>query len=170
MIEQKKKICKNCKTLQFLWSKGRCKQCAYIEDASPIKKVSDKKKASFPKSNELSPYFSYHVSQIEKNPYCINCGAGMQASHFHVCHILPKAYFPSVKSNLDNAVYMCTSILGGLGCHEEYDSSQNSKDFLEDFPALDKILVQFNKFKHLITETGRKEFRVLEELSNGKKD
>lgn len=91
----------------------------------------------------------------------------MQASHFHVCHILPKAHFPSVKSNLDNAVYMCTSILGGVGCHGEFDSSQNSKDFLEDFPALDKILIQFNKFKHLVVETGRKEFRVLEELSNG---
>lgn len=166
MLQVKKKICKNCNTPQYLWSRGRCKICASIEDASPIKKVSDKKKASLPKSNELTPYFAYHISQIEKNPYCINCRGRIQASHFHVCHILPKAHFSSVKANLDNAVYMCTSILGGFGCHDEFDSSQNNKKYLEDFPALDKILTQFNKFKHLVIETGRKEFMVLEELSN----
>ena len=168
MLQAKKKICIICNELNFIWSKKRCKSCATKEDASPIKKISDKKKSSLPKSNELSPYFAYHVSQIEKNPYCINCKGKIQASHFHVCHILPKAHFSSVKANLDNAVYMCTSILGGFGCHDEFDSSQNNKEFLEDFPALDKILIQFNKFKHLVIETGRKEFRVLEELNNRK--
>ncbi len=169
MLQAKKKICIICNELSYIWSRKRCKSCASKEDASPIKKVSDKKKASFHKSNELSPYCAYHVSQLEKNPYCINCWERIQASHFHVAHVLPKAKFPSVKANLDNAVYLCTSVLGGdQNCHYMFDDNANDKDWLEDFPALDKILIQFNKFKHLVTETGRKEFRVLEEFSNKK--
>lgn len=171
MLQAKKKICKNCNTPQYLWSRGRCKLCSSIEDASSIKKVSDKKKSSLPKSNELNPYFAYHISQIEKNPYCINCKGRIQASHFHVAHVLPKQFFKSVKSNLDNAVYLCASVLGGdQNCHYMFDDNANDKNWLEDFPALDKILVQFNKFKHLVVETGRKEFRILEELSNGKEN
>lgn len=160
-----------CNELSFIWSRKRCKSCATKEDASPIKKISDKKKANLPKSNELSPYFAYHITQIEKNPYCANCGEKIQASHFHVAHILPKRSYPSVKSNLDNAIYLCTSVLGGnQNCHYMFDDNANDKDWLEDFHALDKILVQFNKFKHLVVETGKKEFRILEELSNGEKD
>lgn len=164
-IEVKKKICRICSTLQYIWSKGRCKKCTSIENASSPNKSKDKNN-DVPKSNELAPYFIYHVAQIDKNPVCANCGCGIKASYFHVAHILPKSKYPSVKANLDNAVYLCTSILGGNGCHEMFDSNANDKWWVEDFLALDDIIRQFNKFKHLVTETGKKEFRILNEIAN----
>ena len=127
---------------------------------------SDSFKKESNKSN-LSPYFSYHIEMIEKSNKCENCQCYLVPSHFHIAHILPKSKYKSVSNNLDNAMYLCTSILGGNGCHDEFDKNQNDIEYLSTFPIIEKVISRFNKIKKFLTEEEKSkvEYRVLEELS-----
>jgi hypothetical protein len=181
-MESKKKICKKCGELDYWFSKKRCKLCAQKDYAKKslekklsaplpnISKQTDKNKEAKKEKRELlNPFFEYHIAQIAKNPYCQNCGIKIEASHFHVAHILPKAKYVSIMNNLDNALYLCTSVLGGNGCHEDYDRLQNNSDGIKQVlnqECIELLLSKFSKFKTLCKEKGKAYFAI-EELGAG---
>lgn len=167
-MEYKKKICNVCGENTYIFSKGRCKICASKDYA----KKTQENKSKTPKTNSveksnLSPFFSYHISRIEKNNICQICQCKITPSHFHVAHILPKSKYKSVSNNLDNALYLCTSILGGNGCHETFDNNQNDIEFLSELNIIEDVLFKFNKIKKFLTdiEKSKVEYRTLEMIS-----
>ena len=128
MIQQKKKICKNCQTEQYIFSKGRCQRCATIEDSKPLKRGSTiKKQTEKNKVNRKSQsairdvYFDYHIRNCRSSehsgtiiffPTRANC-----------CHLFDKARHPSVQGNLINCVYLT------LDEHTRFDQLLFSHDF-----------------------------------------
>lgn len=61
---RKKKICKGCSTLQFLFGRGLCKKCYCIQHQKPIKKISEKQGEIIAEYKEVRKEF------LTKNPYC----------------------------------------------------------------------------------------------------
>jgi hypothetical protein len=136
MIQQKKKICKNCQTEQYIFSKGRCQKCATIEDSKPlkrgttIKKQTEKNKANRKSQSAIRDvYFDYHIRNCRSSehsgtiiffPTRANC-----------CHLFDKARHPSVQGNLINCVYLT------LDEHTRFDQLLYSNEFdklEEEFP------------------------------------
>jgi hypothetical protein len=136
MIQQKKKICKNCQTEQHIFSKGRCQRCATIEDSKPLKRgTTIKKQTEKNKVNRKSQsairdvYFDYHIRNCRSSehsgtiiffPTRANC-----------CHLFDKARHPSVQGNLINCVYLT------LDEHTRFDQLLYSNEFdrlEEEFP------------------------------------
>lgn len=136
MIQKKKKICKNCQTEQYIFSKGRCQRCATIEDSKPlkrgttIKKQTDKNKANRKSQSAIRDvYFDYHIRNCRSSehsgtiiffPTRANC-----------CHLFDKARHPSVQGNLINCVYLT------LDEHTRFDQLLYSNEFdklEEEFP------------------------------------
>jgi hypothetical protein len=136
MIQQKKKICKNCQTEQYIFSKGRCQRCATIEDSKPlkrgstIKKQTEKNKIYRKSQSEVRDvFFEYHIRNCRSSehsgtiiffPTRANC-----------CHLFDKARHPSVQGNLINCVYLT------LDEHTRFDQLLYSNEFdklEEEFP------------------------------------
>jgi hypothetical protein len=136
MIQQKKKICKNCQTEQYIFSKGRCQRCATIEDSKPLKRGSTIKKQTeknkiYRKSQSgiREVFFEYHIRNCRSSehsgtiiffPTRANC-----------CHLFDKARHPSVQGNLINCVYLT------LDEHTRFDQLLYSNEFdklEEEFP------------------------------------
>jgi hypothetical protein len=136
MIQQKKKICKNCQTEQYIFSKGRCQRCATIEDSKPlkrdttIKKQTDKNKTIRKSQSAIRDvYFDYHIRNCRSSehsgtiiffPTRANC-----------CHLFDKARHPSVQGNLINCIYLT------LDEHTRFDQLLYSHEFEkleEEFP------------------------------------
>jgi hypothetical protein len=136
MIQQKKKICKNCQTEQYIFSKGRCQRCATIEDSKPlkrgttIKKQTEKNKVIRKSQSAIRDvYFDYHIHNCRSSehsgtiiffPTRANC-----------CHLFDKARHPSVQGNLINCVYLT------LDEHTRFDQLLYSNEFdklEEEFP------------------------------------
>src|SRR6478736_509819 len=112
MLNKKLYKCDKCNKEVAVRSKGLCSYCRNKE--KPLKKVF--KIRTKAESKKLSAFFIKHIEQIKKNPICDNCGSKLQGSHFEVAHILPKRKTggnPEVADNENNALYLCSMILGG---------------------------------------------------------
>ena len=136
MIQQKKKICKNCQTEQYIFSKGRCQRCATIEDSKPLKRGSTIKKQteknkSYRKSQSTirDVFFDYHIQNCRSSEH-----SGVSIlfpTRANCCHLFDKARHPSVQGNLINCLYLT------LDEHTKFDQLLYSHEFgkLEDeFP------------------------------------
>lgn len=72
-------------------------------------------------AGSLQEWFKNVAKEIDKNPYCWNCGEWISPKYYRhaSAHIFPKAHFFSVSINPNNYL-----VLGaGCGCHSEFDSS-----------------------------------------------
>lgn len=136
MIQQKKKICKNCQTEQYIFSKGRCQRCATIEDSKPlkrgatIKKQTDKNKSYRKSQSEIRDrYFDFHISLCKASD---ESGVSIpNPTRANICHLFDKARHPSVQANIYNCVYLT------LDEHTRFDQLlyQHEFDKLEqEFP------------------------------------
>jgi hypothetical protein len=136
MIQQKKKICKNCQTEQYIFSKGRCQRCATIEDSKPLKrgttinKQTDKNKAIRKSQSAIRDvYFDYHISNCKVSEHS---GTNIfNPSRANICHLFDKARHPSVQGNLINYIYLT------LDEHTRFDQLLYSHEFEkleEEFP------------------------------------
>jgi hypothetical protein len=136
MIQQKKKICKNCQTEQYIFSKGRCQRCATIEDSKPlkrgstIKKQTEKNKSYRKSQSEIRDrYFDFHISLCKASD---ESGAPIpNPTRANICHLFDKARHPSVQANIYNCVYLT------LDEHTRFDQLlyQHEFDKLEqEFP------------------------------------
>lgn len=153
--------CNNCGRKVQIRSKGLCPSCRKKEREnsgeltkpnysipSITRKTLEKKRQ---KIAELNPYFEYHINRIvSKGLYCENeCGVKLQGLRSEVAHILPKREaggHPEVKSNLDNALYLC------VNCHTKFDNNQLDLGKIKTFPVWEKAVERYHKFKHLIVK------------------
>jgi hypothetical protein len=136
MIQQKKKICKNCQTEQYIFSKGRCQRCATIEDSKPLKrgttinKQTDKNKAIRKSQSAIRDvYFDYHISNCKVSEH--SGTTIFNPSRANICHLFDKARHPSVQGNLINCIYLT------LDEHTRFDQLLYSHEFEkleEEFP------------------------------------
>lgn len=96
----------------------------------------------------LQLYYEYHLPKVVR---CENCGRPINdVGHKNIAHILPKSQFKSVSTNIDNSLYLCTSLDGPVkGCHEIYDTGFETAKRMTVWSIAKE---RFNKFKHLITE------------------
>lgn len=136
MLQQKKKICKNCKTEQYIFSKGRCQRCATIEDKKPLKRGSviskqSEKNKLYRKSQSAirDTYFEYHIANCRGSEH-----SGVSIlfpTRANCCHLFDKARHPSVQANLINCVYLT------LDEHTRFDQLLYSNQFdklRDEFP------------------------------------
>lgn len=137
MLQQKKKICKNCSTEQYIFSKGRCQRCATIEDSKPLKRGSSIKKQTeknklYRKSQSAirNEYFSHHIEICKSSE---ESGVTIfEPTRANICHLFDKARHPSVQAHLYNYVYLT------LDEHTRFDQLLYSHEF-------EKLEVEFQK-------------------------
>lgn len=113
IIFKKEKICLNCNTRGFIWKNKLCKKCYY----AIINKENE--------NEDLIFYFKHHLNILNSKTHkCCNCDFPLyNPTTVNVAHILPKAIFKSVRSNINNVLYLC------LNCHGSYDHSwKKAKD------------------------------------------
>lgn len=79
---------------------------------------------------------------------CENCNASVKCGRTANAHILPKAIFKSVSTNIHNHLYLC------FYCHSQFDKSWETATKMNVFSL---AIERFNKFKDEITETERNE-------------
>lgn len=128
MLQQKKKVCKNCHTEQYIFSKGRCQKCATIEDSKPlkrgsiIKKQTDKNKTYRKSQSAIRDiYFDFHIQNCKRSE---QSGSPIYSpTRANCCHLFDKARHPSVQGNLKNFVYLT------LDEHTRFDQLLYSHEF-----------------------------------------
>ncbi len=170
---QKKKNCKSCGKPSFIFSKGRCKQCATIEDTKArVKKVNASVKASIRSLNQYSPNVEAVQKAGLKKPTekqkwftlirgkltgLCKCGCNQPSSkhqekyYFHsCCHVFPQKTFESVQFHPDNFVER--AFWGG--CHSVMDDTgMNRWTSFADWEHIKEI---FHELAPLLTEEERK--------------
>lgn len=76
MIERKRKICKECKEPEFLWSKGLCRSCWMRLNAKPIKSSGKApKKQSKQGKERQKTYEAAKAKYLGLHPTCERCGS-----------------------------------------------------------------------------------------------
>lgn len=129
-IKAKKKTCKGCGNLTYIWARGMCKSCdrqanphkyGIKKTPKPLKRVPIKKgstarhKAN--KSAERVAMEAFWETKKDKQGrvFCEECGKQIKYDPSHCAHILSKGAFPSLRCVLDNLMALC------FGCHTIYD-------------------------------------------------
>lgn len=155
MIQQKKKICKNCQTEQYIFSKGRCQRCATIEDSKPlnrgstIKKQTEKNKSYRKSQSEIrNNFFSYHINLCK---FSEESGVIIyEPNRSNICHLFSKSKHPSVQDNLYNYVYLT------LEEHSRFDKllfENNFEKLEKEFPnCWDKVVHRMKIVSKACTE------------------
>lgn len=141
-MQLKKKICNECNRLDYIFSKGRCKSCAY---KSYFKKSKTKKV-----KNNLSSWFNVQKSQIPN--FCEECGESLEmlvnSSYWTttIAHIVPKRAnkYPSVATHPLNRMFYCDH------CHNRFDNLGLSE--IESFKSLPVIKKRFLKIYESMTD------------------
>lgn len=108
----KKKKCKECNQLSYLFSKGRCKSCASksYKKMNKVKKKTGERELFIEIWNER-----YHI--------CTNCGInlGNEPKVGFFSHIKPKSIYPELRLDKNNIQLLC------LTCHTAYDHGSKEK-------------------------------------------
>ena len=99
---KKEKICTGCgKSVLSFWKKGFCKFCASKTHKKLSKKISKNKLEI---KDEMEGYFSYHINKCSRSE---NSNEHIHSpNRSNICHIFPKSKYKSVRSVLDNCVYL----------------------------------------------------------------
>lgn len=102
MIPRKKKKCKECGKDSYIWSKGRCRPCAFrsYKRPGPSKNVKEK--------IDLDTKF-YEEIWSECPHYCEECDKylGDKWERYMFSHILSKGSQPRLRHNKDNINLLC---------------------------------------------------------------
>lgn len=107
MIARKKKICVDCGTEQFIFSKGKCKLCA--SKNTSLKGGGFIKVVKKPKSNkkELDTYFEQKITQLNKTRVSEESGKPIPfPTRGNICHLLDKSSHKSVAHHPENYVFL----------------------------------------------------------------
>lgn len=140
MIKPKKKICTTCGKETYIFSKGRCKNCAQRDYNKPTaEKI------------ENSDFFKEFVKTAK--PVCRESKRHIpNFSKFNCCHIFPKRRYKSVAHNPDNI------IIYSFQKHTRFDElldRMKIDEFIKEFPNSHKIVIEkVKKLIPLITEHG----------------
>jgi hypothetical protein len=149
-IKIKKKICKTCKTEQYIFSKGNCKRCA-ARSYAPIRRtpIASKKTIS-PSDDNMQKWFDDTRKKLTGICQC-GCGNKSQKNddtffRGSCCHIFPKRKFKSIRCHPLN--YVERAMFGG--CHSIMDDT--SIDRWVNFADWDDIKARFYVLSPLLTD------------------
>lgn len=147
-----------CENKQPILSKGYCnfhknkqlspKMKHYIAKSTSKNRLKKKEKSEL-----MRPFWEFHLENVEKNPFCENCGCKIQGNINNLAHILPKRNFggnPEVSNHPSNCIYLCASINGGeeTGCHDRFDKiSATTKVYLMN--CWEKCVNKYLTFRQL---------------------
>lgn len=153
-VTRKKKLCKSCGEEKYIFSKGNCEQCS--------KKTTPKIKTATPKAIEkrkedrkdFRDFFSKAIEELERNPFCQNCG-GKIKTFLHpvnnIAHILNKSKYKSVSTHPENYIFLCSSKDEISSCHEVFDNKMSERKNMECFTLAYR---KFKKFENQVLERG----------------
>ena len=116
MIERKKKKCKGCGEMHYIWAKGQCKKC-YMLGKKPYimrKSVAAIVKTKRHKENKDAEYVAMRakwreIQMVKGSVTCMECGKplGDEMQPMNMAHVLSKGSYPSFRCDLRNLVPMC---------------------------------------------------------------
>lgn len=140
MINRKKKICNECETEQYIWARGKCKDCnqriSMAEQLQIRTKIrtsgnndsgfQNKQKRIYPISKKKKPTgeaILFKVIWETRSHICINCKIplGNEAKTFYFSHIKSKKQFPELRLLAENIQLLCWD------CHYAYDFQTKDK-------------------------------------------
>lgn len=93
---------------------------------------------------ELWDWYERQVRRLKDE--CEECGCKTKMrkrEHWAVAHIFSKGLFPSIATNDDNWMELCS------GCHTKFDDNLEKASKMKVFKT---AIERFKKFEHLITE------------------
>ncbi len=104
-MERKQKICKECGKEEYIWARGKCKQCDYkTKPPKPLAKTKIKQKFSKP-TGELVLFQSIFNSRRRA---CYVCNTPLNTFDvWNFSHILPKSTHPEFRLYDKNIVLKC---------------------------------------------------------------
>lgn len=134
MLERKRKECKGCGGMEYIWAKGKCKKCYMLgKKSSRVFKVTDRYKEV--KDSEYSAMRTKWrtLEMRDGGVYCMECGKdlGGEMQPGNMAHVLSKGSYPSFRCDLRNLVAMCYEhhqmmdgqvdgkVRSDMGCYEE---------------------------------------------------
>lgn len=147
MIKKKLHICE-CGRNSYGYK--RCQSCRSKEYQKRIKHR--KQETSKVLGDNLAEYYTHHINKIQSGLYhCEECDTPIykKTTSTNVAHILPKSVFISVRSLLENYLYLCGD------CHSKYDSSYENAAKMKVWAI---ALNRLKAFLHLVREK-RKELQ-----------
>lgn len=94
-IKLKGKICKRCGKPKYIFSRGRCKDCARIEDHQPIDDHSDNEFPELIKECDdlFSKYIRLKYADKDGNVECYTCGAKKHWTILQNGHYIPRGCY-----------------------------------------------------------------------------
>lgn len=137
-IKQNKRECNECGEVDYIFSRGRCKRCAYISYGS-ISRGNRKIKPN------RANFFKEQIDIIQNtNSGCQECNKPLSGRTYEVCHILDKSSYPSVGEEPSNIMFYCSD------CHNEFDGYPLERHKrMKSFPT---VLKRFKLFKGQVPE------------------
>lgn len=158
-IINKKKKCKSCGRMDYIFSKGRCKQCSTQEDSKKRIDAHEEQETECGRAKknnsgaEIQRWFLDRRDEMVG--YCANCGKPSCKNDdkyykHSIAHILPKAYFPSVATHPSNWIELC---FWGNSCHTNMD---NKTLDLSEMACWDVIVKRFQEIYPSISKNERR--------------
>lgn len=159
IIVKKRKLACGC--FDFAFSRNKCKFHAGLENTQ---KRIDKAKNDIHVTDELRTKVESNNAELnrwfnerrkEMTGFCANCGGKSCKNDdkyfkFSIAHILPKAYFGSVKTHADNWIELC---FWGQSCHTNYD---NKILDITELNCFDQAIIKFQKIYPFIAAKERR--------------
>ncbi len=119
MIERKKKKCKGCGELHFIWSHGNCKLCAYKEKKPKKIGHSAKRKTVVERDTEFFMEIWKERSDENGDHWCEECilkygkkiraYLGPEPKRGYFSHNLTKGAHPALRRVKENITLLCTA-------------------------------------------------------------
>ena len=156
MFDKKKGVCVDCNCERLIYSKKRCQECYWKNNAkeNEAKKKKNGKTAEKKKTaKEMNLFFASQIPDIPN--FCEECGESLKWQKQNmfksiIGHILPKRKvggFPSVATNPNNRMFFC------LSCHQNFDNK--GEDFAPTMNCFDLMCERFMMFENQLSESDK---------------
>jgi hypothetical protein len=129
--------------------KERCRKCYWLgiklksaaKQSNKIPIVSDELRSKVESNNaELNRWFAERREEMTgfcKHCNGVSCKDDDKYFKFSICHILPKAYFPSIATHESNSIELC---FWGNSCHTQMDNKMLD---LTEMACWGEIVIKF---------------------------
>lgn len=142
-MEKKKKKCKTCGELKYIWSRAfGCRQCHMASQSAsppptkktPIKQISNKQsKSNAQVSRAKAIVIQYYLDKFGYM-FCSSCGTSQ--GRIHCSHLVPIGYNKELEAVVDNILLQCPE------CHSKWE---NTSEGIKQFNNLQDILERVKK-------------------------
>lgn len=132
MIKRKLKLCHGCKTEQYIWTRGMCKECSYKAKNKTMHSgmlktgIAYKKKPTGEKQVFLEIWNTRpHICEHCKSPL------GNEPKAFMFSHIKPKSTHNELRLDINNISLYCFDCHYTYGCRGKEDFEKRKDLFIK---------------------------------------